>query len=186
MARHAEIATPVEPATAEIRTLAVPAGETIPNNPEFPIIIAPNALGGAYPPHAVEMLFAANGWGGTWTWQVFDYHHFHPDAFEVLAVAAGSARLMLGGPQGEEVAVGAGDVLLLPPGAGHKQIDSDGAFQICGGYPPGQEDYAVIRDSDGYDAATLDQIGAVRRPVSDPIWGEAGPLIAILTRQPAG
>ncbi|MGN6470940.1 MAG: cupin domain-containing protein, partial [Rhizobiaceae bacterium] len=82
-------------------------------------MLARNALGGAQDDAAVKALLRENGWGGAWTWQVFDYHHFHPDAFEVLAVARGSATLMLGGPQGEEIDVEAGDVMILPPGFGH-------------------------------------------------------------------
>lgn len=47
----------------------------------------------------------ANGWGGTWVWQVFAYHHYHPNAHEALAVVSGHAELMLGGRKGQRVSV---------------------------------------------------------------------------------
>ena len=61
--------------------------------------MAHGALDGLDGDGPVRQLLENNGWGGTWTWRVFDFHHFHPDAFEVLAVASGGARLALGGPR---------------------------------------------------------------------------------------
>lgn len=172
---------PITPVTdPEIIPLRVAAGDRVPNNPDYPAVIARNALGGANGDGAVRALMEHNGWSGTWTWRVFDYHHFHPDAFEALAVAQGSATLMLGGPQGETVEVEAGDVMILPPGFGHCLIDMRASFQICGAYPPGQENYTVVRGSDGYDARMLRQIAAVPQPSTDPVWGDRGPLLRAL------
>ncbi len=113
-----------QPATAvEIHRLSFPKGDGIPNNPDYPAVLAPDALGGTHDDGEMKALLEANGWGGTWTWRVYDFHHFHPDAFEVLAVAHGSATLVLGGPQGKEIEVKAGDVMILPPGFGHRQIE---------------------------------------------------------------
>jgi uncharacterized protein YjlB len=161
----------------EIIRLSFPAGDQVPNNPAHPAVIARNALGGTHDDRSVRGLMERNGWGGTWTYTVFDYHHFHPDAFEALAVASGSATLMLGGPQGETVEVRAGDVMILPPGFGHRRIDMRDDFQICGAYPEGQEDYTVIRGSDGYDEAMLRQIAGVGKPRTDPVWGGDGALL---------
>ena len=173
---------PITPNTdPEILPLRFEAGDQVPNNADFPAVIARNALGGAHDDGAVRALLELNGWTGTWTWRVFDYHHFHPDAFEALAVAHGSATLMLGGPQGETVEVEAGDVMILPPGFGHRQIDMRGGFQICGAYPPGQENYTVVRGSEGYDEAMLQQIASVAPPQADPVWGGNGPLLKALT-----
>jgi uncharacterized protein YjlB len=176
--------TPKQASAAEIRTLHALRGDRVPNNDRYPAVLARNALGGGQDDAAVKTLLRENGWGGAWTWQVFDYHHFHPDAFEVLAVARGSATLMLGGPQGEEIDVEAGDVMILPPGFGHRQIEAGDGFQICGAYPPGQEDYTVIRADEGYDAETLKEIASVGEPATDPVWGGDGPLLkALLGRQ---
>jgi len=172
--------TPRPRSEVEIVPLRFEPGDEVPNNPDHPAVLARNALGGAHDDGAVRALMEANGWGGTWTWRVFDYHHFHPDAFEALAVASGSATLMLGGPQGQAVEVEAGDAMILPPGFGHRQIDMHGSFQICGAYPAGQQDYTVVSGSDGYDEAMLRQIAAVPKPDTDPVWGGRGALLEAL------
>ena len=169
--------TPRPPDEVEILRLKIPAGDQVPNNPEHPAVIARDPLGGAHDDRAVRGLLEQNGWGGTWTSTVFDYHHFHPDAFEALAVASGSATLMLGGPQGEALEVRAGDVMILPPGFGHRRLAMRDGFRICGAYPPGQENYTIVRGSSGYDEAMLRQITAVAKPKTDPVWGDDGALL---------
>lgn len=166
----------------EIVRLKIPAGDQVPNNPDHPAVIARDALAGGHDDRAVRGLMERNGWGGTWTSTVFDYHHFHPDAFEALAVASGSATLMLGGPQGSTVDVRAGDVMILPPGFGHRRLGMRDGFQICGAYPQGQENYTIVSGSNGYDDAMLRQIAAVAKPRTDPVWGSGGALLrALLT-----
>jgi uncharacterized protein YjlB len=170
--------TPRSPRKVEITSLKIPAGDQVPNNPDYPAVIARDALEGAHDDRAVRGLMEHNGWGGAWTSIVFNYHHFHPDAFETLAVASGSATLMLGGPQGETVEVRAGDVMILPPGFGHRRLAMRDGFQICGAYPPGQETYSIVRA--GYDDAMLGQIAAVAKPQTDPVWGADGALLKAL------
>lgn len=155
----------------EIRRLAAKRGDAIPNNERYPALILAGALRGENDPADIHALYARNGWGGAWTWEVFPYHHFHPDAFEALAVAKGGATLMLGGPQGQEIGVKAGDVIILPPGYGHKQIEKRDGFAICGAYPRGQENYTTIRDSEGYDDRVLETMHAVQPPETDPVYG---------------
>jgi uncharacterized protein YjlB len=166
--------------SVEIVRLAFPRGDQVPNNDRYPAVIARNALGGGQDDAAVKALLRSNGWGGAWTWRVFDFHHFHPDAFEALAVARGSATLMLGGPQGKEIDVEAGDVMILPPGFGHRQIEARDGFLICGAYPPGQENYTVVRGEEGHDEAMLKEIASVPEPSTDPVWGGDGALLKAL------
>lgn len=167
--RHAE--------SVELVPLRFPAGNGMPNNPRYPAMLAKNALDGANDDAAVRALMESNGWCGTWTWRVFDYDHYHHDAFETLAVAAGGATLQLGGPQGERVDIKAGDVLLLPPGFGHRQIAMRDGFQICGAYPPGQERPTVLRTEPDFTDETLRRIANVPPPATDPIWGGRGALL---------
>src|SRR5690606_8025516 len=58
---------------------------------------------------AMKARFTAHGWFGQWAGGIFDYHHYHSTAHEVLGVASGSARVTLGGPEGEAVDLAAGD-----------------------------------------------------------------------------
>lgn len=164
---------------AQILALRIPANGGTPNNDRHPAIVARGAIRPSRddPGGSVRRLFEANGWRGTWTWQVFRYHHFHPDAFEVLGVATGSAVLVIGGEAGRRLEVEAGDVLLLPPGWGHCMLSSSPDFAICGAYPPGQEDYTVRRESEGYDTPMIADIEAVEVPETDPVFGKTGKLL---------
>ena len=99
---------------------------------------------------------------------VFAFHHFHSTSHEALAVLAGNATIELGGPQGRAFEVGAGDVLVLPAGTGHRRARDAGGFRVMGAYPVGQEDYDLLREAD--DAARA-RIAALGPPSDDPVGG---------------
>ncbi|MCB2053226.1 MAG: cupin domain-containing protein [Geminicoccaceae bacterium] len=152
-------------------------GHGVPNHPTLPAVILRRALTPPMDTRELERLLAAHGWGGTWLWEVFPYHHYHPDAHEVLTVVRGSARLMLGGAGGSIFEVEAGDVVVLPAGTGHEQVEKSGGFQVCGAYPRGQENYSTIRAEAGFDEGIIRQIARVALPRADPIYGIDGPLM---------
>ena len=166
------------PGAAEIRALRFADDGTVPNHPDLPVVLMRGALASGASADAIVALLEANGWGGTWRWRVFDYHHYHPNAHEVLAVASGWAELMLGGPRGERVRVEAGDVLVLPAGTGHCQVEAGAGFEAVGAYPPGQEGVEIVRAERPYAPGTPARIKAVLQPETDPIQGAAGPLMA--------
>ena len=165
---------------ANLLALRIPANGGTPNNTRHPAVVARAALRPSPndPAGSIRRLFEANGWTGTWTWQVFRYHHFHPDAFEVLGVATGSAVLVIGGESGQKLEVEEGDVLLLPPGWGHCMLSCSPDFAVCGAYPPGQEDYTVRRASEGYDKDVVAEIACVNVPETDPVFGGRGRLLS--------
>jgi uncharacterized protein YjlB len=105
---------------------------------------------------------------------VFDFHHFHSTSHEALAVVSGHATIELGGPTGEAFEVAAGDVLVLPAGTGHRRATPRDGFSVVGAYPPGQEDYDLLREdlSDAELEAARGRIGRLGPPPQDPVGGE--------------
>lgn len=165
------------PRKCEIILRNFPDDGTIPNNPVLPVIVIRGALRRDLGAGAVGDLHRANGWFGNWVFTVFDYHHWHPDAHEVLSVVAGWAELMLGGPSGEIFSVVAGDTVLLPAGTGHCRLAASAEFTVCGAYPPGQENYTTQRSMSPRRAEEAARIAEVALPVTDPLFGASGPVL---------
>jgi uncharacterized protein YjlB len=150
-----------------------PRSEWVPNNGKLPVLFYRSLPLTGDIAAAFEDRFEKNGWQGTWRNGVFAYQHYHTHAHEVLGIAAGTARLLIGGPTGREMDVTAGDCLVLPAGTGHRRLAASGDFLVVGAYPPGQ--HADIRTGEPGDAG-LEAIAAVPLPEADPIEGRAGPL----------
>ena len=151
--------------------------ETFPNNGSLPLLVYRDALRPADmdPAGVFVALFASNGWGGAWLNGVYDYHHYHSTAHEVLGVVSGSARLRFGGPGGPIFAVGRGDVVVIPAGVSHKNLGGEPGFQVVGAYPDGQVwDLGFGKPGERPDADR--NIAAVDLPRADPLYGVEGPL----------
>ncbi|ETW12260.1 hypothetical protein ATO8_11946 [Roseivivax marinus] len=161
------------------RTLTFEDDGTVPNNPDLPVVLLRGAVDPGAGEAAIRALYEANGWHETWTASVFDYQHYHPDAHEALCVAQGWADIQIGGPSGEILRVSAGDAMILPAGVGHCRCDKSDDFQICGGYPSDQPHATVIRAPDERRPDHVDQIAALSRPKTDPIFGEGGALVVL-------
>lgn len=149
---------------------------TYPNS-ALPLLFYEEAVPrGAADPEAMEALFAANSWPPAWRASVFTYHHYHSTAHETLGVARGSARLMLGGPEGREFDVEPGDVIVIPAGVAHRRLDSSGDFLVVGCYPPGQN-WDLLRGEAGDRPHADHNIARVSVPLTDPVGGAGGPLL---------
>jgi uncharacterized protein YjlB len=157
----------------ELETWHAPSGERIPNHPRFAVLLYRGVDAAAAGAGAARTLFAEHGWGGAWVDGVLPFHHFHSTSHEALAVVAGRATLELGGPEGRAFEVGAGDVVVLPAGTGHRRASAEPAFTVVGAYPAGQEDYDLLRGDDPAEvAAARERIARLGPPPEDPVGGE--------------
>ena len=161
----------------EVVTFTLEDDGTFPNNP-LPVVLYPKAVQpeGGDPARAFEERFRANGWGGSWRNGIFDYHHYHAKAHEVLGCARGWVQVMLGGPSGREVRLGAGDVVLLPAGTAHRNLGHSADYLIVGAYPPGQHPDMKDGEPEEYEAAKV-SIGRVPMPEADPVSGGSGGIL---------
>lgn len=147
-------------------------------NSRLPVLVYRNVeLQSADKASAFEALFGQHQWPAQWRAQVFDYHHYHSTAHEVLGIASGRARLKVGGPSGADLEVGEGDVLVLPAGTGHCSLWQSEDFLVVGAYPQGQDNYDIQRPDPATHAQSVARIARVALPLADPVEGDDGTLV---------
>jgi uncharacterized protein YjlB len=149
----------------------------IPNSP-LPVLVYHDVAEVAAGAASCEALFHGNGWGSSWRSGIFDFHHFHSTAHEVLGIAAGGTEVVLGGPSGQELEVRAGDVLVLPAGTGHRRVGSRAGLLVVGAYPRGQT-WDLRRGDPAEHDEVLANIARVPLPETDPVAGATGPLVEL-------
>ncbi len=171
--------TPPPDATGEVVAYALRDDGIIPNNARLPLLVYPAAVTPVRidPALTFESLFRANGWAGTWRNGVYPFHHYHAEAHEALGIASGEVTVLFGGEDGVTLTATAGDVVVIPAGVGHKRVGMAGDLCVVGAYPPGQTPDMRREDPDDHTYA-LTVIPDVPLPPADPVYGDAGPLMA--------
>src|SRR3954468_24827840 len=103
----------------------------IPNS-HLPLIVRHGAItpDKSDPAKAFERTFAANGWAGCWRNGIYDYHHYHSTAHEVLGIVSGSGMVRFGGESAETVGLTTSDVVVIPAGVGHALINASDDFLL--------------------------------------------------------
>jgi uncharacterized protein YjlB len=109
---------------------------------------------------------------------MYDYLHFHTRTHEVLGIARGTVRAEIGGADGKNLDLKAGDVLILPAGTGHKRPKASEDLLVVGAYPATGE-YDEPKPLDIGHSEAVAAIARVTAPKSDPVYGTNGPLLRL-------
>ncbi|NDY72870.1 hypothetical protein DO021_15330 [Desulfobacter hydrogenophilus] len=152
---------------------------TYPNN-ILPLVLLKQAIQSMEPisPSTIEKVFHENNWVSSWRNGLFGFHHYHSTAHEVLGIYSGWVKAQLGGPDGKTVIVEVGDVVIIPAGVAHKNIDQSPDFNVVGAYPIGQ--VPDMKYGKPGERPNADQnIQNIDRPEYDPVYGKAGPLMEL-------
>ncbi|MGZ4034132.1 MAG: cupin domain-containing protein [Bacteroidia bacterium] len=120
-----------------------------------------------------QKLFIRNGWSNSWRNGIYDFHHYHSNTHECMAICMGSANVILGGPNGKRVKLKQGDVIILPAGVGHRCTAKSSDFLCVGAYPEGKDYDTNTGTADEYKKA-ISRMKAVPIPKHDPLFGDQG------------
>ncbi|MGI4942871.1 MAG: cupin domain-containing protein [Janthinobacterium lividum] len=101
---------------------------------------------------------------------MYTFHHFHSIAHEVLGIARGEVRVLLGGPSGRKITARVGDVLVIPAGVAHRNMGQSADLLVDGAYPGGGTFDLLCADPAEFDQARRN-VAAVPLPDLDPVPG---------------
>ena len=143
----------------------------IPNS-QFPLILYKAAFQdrGSRGASWLEQRFGQNNWTNSWRNGIYSFHHYHSTSHEVLGVYSGSALVHLGGESGEKVQIRAGDIIIIPAGVGHKNLESSD-LGVVGAYPDGRS-WDLMRGRSGERPQADENIAALPIPTADPLLGQ--------------
>ena len=170
-------------AKPKIQTLLIPEDGRFPNNDSLSLILMQQVFDPATKNlvGSIEETFYGNAWEGSWRNGIFTFHHYHSTAHEVLGLYAGQVEAQFGGSDGQAVTAKAGDVIIIPAGVSHKNLDQSPDFRCVGAYPAGQSPDMQYGKS-GERPLADQNIRSVPLPKTDPVFGENGPLLEIWQR----
>ncbi|HKQ38927.1 MAG TPA: cupin domain-containing protein [Verrucomicrobiae bacterium] len=160
----------------QVEAIQIQPNGNIPNS-QLPLLVYRRAarLQSNDPASVFEKLFEANGWTDSWRNGIYDYHHYHSTAHEVLGVYQGHATVNFGGEGGPITKVWPGDVIIIPAGVSHKNLGASPDFGVVGAYPDGQK-VDMHHGKPDERAKAEKNISELPMPEQDPVQGNNGPL----------
>ena len=177
-AQTANASTPSDP---EPEILHLSRNGWVPNNEHLPVLIYRSVIDPIPKKRVVtvEDRFRSNWWMPQSRNGVYDFHHYHSTAHEVLGVAVGQIRLLLGGEGGVDVTLRVGDVLVLPVGTGHCKIDASDDVMVVGAYPQDME-WDICKTAPTVEA--IERMRSMKIPTFDPVTGSGGRLTQLWSK----
>ena len=143
---------------------------TFPNNDQYPTLLLKSVFDGTQA-EGVRRITNDGKWTPPWAWGIFEYHHYHSRAWELLLCVRGEASVQLGGSTGPTVSISRGDSVLIPPGVAHKQLNANGGFTLLGAYPTQDFDGSIDTLTGLPTSEQRDRIKACFVPLTEPITG---------------
>ena len=125
-----------------------------------------------------EALFAQHGWGGSWRSGIFDFHHFHSTAHEVLGILRAAPPCCSAVPRASTSRSARATCSSFRPAPATAESDSSPDLLVAGAYPRGQH-WDLRRGDPAEHDEVLANIAAVALPDTEPVLGAGGPLIAL-------
>jgi uncharacterized protein YjlB len=167
-------------AKPKIQTLLILDDGIFPNNDALPLILMQQVFDSTTKNlvRVIEKTFRGNLWERSWRNGIFTFHHYHSTAHEVLGLYVGRVKAQFGGPDGHVVAAKAGDVIIIPAGVSHQNLDQSPDFRCVGAYPAGQSP-DMQYGKPGERPQADQNVRSVPLPRTDPVYGKNGPLMEI-------
>ena len=153
---------------------------TFPNNEKLPLLLYRQVYTdrSEIDPNQIEAVFNSNGWKSAWRNGLYNFHHYHSTAHETLGIYQGWIKAQFGGPRGTIITAKAGDIIVVPAGVSHMNLDQSSDFKTIGAYPVGQS-WDMNYGKPGERPQTDKNILKVPLPTADPALGESGPLLQL-------
>jgi len=128
-----------------------------------------------FPARTVKGIFNTNNWRNSWYSGIYTFHHYHSITHEVMGVCKGKTTLMLGGEEGTLLTISKGDVLIIPAGVAHKNMQREKDVMCVGAYPDGR-DYDIKKGLRTERPEADLHIAMLELPKADPVFGSHGEL----------
>ncbi|CAK7264597.1 hypothetical protein SEPCBS119000_001079 [Sporothrix epigloea] len=156
-----------------------------PNN-AYPVLVYRQCLPLPVSEAKTTTFLEAHSWERKGVWGHIGVRHFHPNVHECYGVIAGESTMLVGcgsddpDESGQQIELSVGDVIVLPAGTGHCNLQSTKDFLYVGVYPAGAPLYKAELGKEGADVAALwQEVDSVVMPMEDPVTGKDGALFEL-------